>query len=576
MLFYPDKCGPDKGATRNKFLALLALLGVYFMGKIDTDYLWLHDEPPQPSSRLRRLALILVVPLIGGAAWLTASPQTTLLDERDPQNVSESNTSADDLASAQIDASVGPGRANVAEASESAAASELSEEELAASNGDARSLDVPVAPVDPDQANRESDMNALDRSAAKLSTVVDASTGIDTNAGMAESPVPRPVPSGPRWHDVTIRKGDTLSIAFSRNDLSYADSLKIAHMKEHGKRFTRGLRAGDTMKVKADADGHVLAIDFPIDPLHTLQVRPHNKGYQGEMVLTDVEHRSAYASGTINTSFYVDALEAGLSDRQIMKLIEIFGWDIDFAFDTRPGDRFVVVYDELYKDGDKIANGDILAASFVNRGRDVRAVRYDEAGDDQGTVYYSPDGRAMKKAFIRTPVDYTRISSGFNLSRSHPILNRIRRHEGTDYAAPSGTPIKATGNGRIVFRGRRGGYGNMIVVRHDSHLSTRYGHMSRFANGQGVGSKVKQGDIIGYVGMSGLATGPHLHYEFRVDGDPKDPERVDLPKALPLPGEYMADFRKHSAPLLSQLDSLTHTEVASAERTNDNEGRSAN
>ncbi|MES1948029.1 peptidase M23B [Salinisphaera sp. C84B14] len=546
------------------------------MGKIDTDYLWLHDEPPQPSSRLRRLALILVIPLIGGAAWLTASPQTTLLDERDPQNVSSSDASADGLDSEQVDASVGPGSANVAAASEYAAASELSEEELAASDGDANALDVPIAPTTAHQASSESGGIERSDSAQQLSSVVDASTGIDTGAASAQIPVARPAPSGPRWHDVTIRKGDTLSIAFSRNDLSYADSLKIAHMKEHGKRFTRGLRAGDTMKVKADADGHVLAIDFPIDPLHTLQVRPHKKGYQGDMVLTDVEHRSAYASGTINTSFYVDALEAGLSDRQIMKLIEIFGWDIDFAFDTRPGDRFVVVYDELYKDGDKIANGDILAAAFVNRGRDVRAVRYDEAGDEQGTVYYSPDGRAMKKAFIRTPVDYTRISSGFNLSRSHPILNRIRRHEGTDYAAPTGTPIKATGNGRIVFRGRRGGYGNMIVVRHDSHLSTRYGHMSRFASGQGVGSKVKQGEIIGYVGMSGLATGPHLHYEFRVDGNPKDPERVDLPKALPLPNEYMADFRKHSAPLLSQLDSLTHTEVASADRSSNAEASAAN
>ncbi|MES1940983.1 peptidase M23B [Salinisphaera sp. T5B8] len=543
------------------------------MGKIDTDYLWLHEQPQPPSSRLRRLALILVVPLIGGAAWLTASPQTLLVDDREPQGVETRDNGDNDMAAADVDASIGPGRTQVSQALRSDNASGLSQDDLALSDDDANALEVPVAPIDPDRA--ATDTGDIDATTG-LADIVDTGVVQDKAQQHDNAAIATPRDSGPRWHDVTIRKGDTLSIAFSRNELSYADSLAIAHMKEHGKRFTRGLRAGDTMRVKADADGHVLALDFPVDPLHTLQVRPQGNGFRGEMALADVEHRNAFASGIIDTSFYVDALEAGLSDRQIMKLVEIFGWDIDFAFDTRPGDRFVVVYDELYKDGDKIANGDILAASFINRGRDVRAVRYAEAGDDQGTVYYSPDGRAMKKAFIRTPVDYTRISSGFNLSRNHPILNRIRRHEGTDYAAPSGTPIKATGNGRIVFRGRRGGYGNMIIVRHDSHLSTRYGHMSRFASGFGVGSKVKQGDVIGYVGMSGLATGPHLHYEFRVDGNPKDPERVDLPKALPLPGEYMADFRKHSAPLLTQLDTLTETEIASAGTSGNNEPNSAN
>ena len=545
------------------------------MGKIDTDYLWLHEQP-QSSSRLRRLALILVVPLIGGTAWLTASPQTTLLDGSDSQSAEIQNAGDDAISSADVDASVGPGRTRISADLKSDNANGLSHEDLALSDGDANALDVPVAPIDPNRTNDDRGEIATIDSSTALNDVVETSTGLEGASDAGSADIPRSHDSDPRWHNVTIRQGDTLSIAFSRNNLSYADSLKIAHMKEYGKRFTRGLRAGDVMQVKADADGSVLALDFPIDPLHTLQVRPNDNGFRGEMTLADVEHRNAFATGIIDTSFYVDALEAGLSDRQIMKLVEIFGWDIDFAFDTRPGDRFVVVYDELYKDGDKIANGDILAASFINRGRDVRAVRYADAGDEQGTVYYSPDGRAMKKAFIRTPVDYTRISSGFNLSRSHPILNRIRRHEGTDYAAPSGTPIKATGNGRIVFRGRRGGYGNMIVVRHDSHLSTRYGHMSRFDNDFGVGSKVKQGDVIGYVGMSGLATGPHLHYEFRVDGNPKDPERVDLPKALPLPSKYMADFRKHSAPLLTQLDSLTDTEVASARTTRNNDRSSAN
>lgn len=556
------------------------------MGKIDTDYLWLHQQP-RSSSRLRRLALILVIPLIGGTAWLTASPQSNLLGEkmaeaaeRSSQDPGDSDTDAA-IAASDVDASIGPGRTDVAAldsnaTSAAATANDTEQADLALSEDGSRTVSIaPIAPA----GDREEE-GAPNPDAAQAANVPAASTPLDDSALAAiedeaanETDVAVPAEPSERWTDVTIRKGDTLSIAFNRNNLSYVDSLKIAHMDEHGDRFTRGLRAGDQLRVRADAEGSVLALDFPIDALHTLKVRPEGDGFAGDMVLTDVEHRNAYATGVIDTSFYVDALESGLSDRQIMKLVKIFGWDIDFAFDIRPGDRFVVVYDELYKDGDKVADGDILAASFINRGRDVRAVRYAEAGDDQGTVYYSPEGRAMKKAFIRTPVDYTRISSGFNLSRSHPILNRIRRHEGTDYAAPTGTPIKATGNGRIVFRGRRGGYGNMIVVRHDGHLSTRYGHMSRFSRDFGVGSKVKQGDVIGYVGMSGLATGPHLHYEFRVDGDPKDPERVALPKALPLPSEYMADFRKHSAPLLTQLDSLTQTDVA---RANTDSGNAAN
>ena len=546
------------------------------MGKIDTDYLWLHEQPRTPS-RLRRLALVLVIPLIGGTAWLTASPQSTLFDSTDSQtatNDSESTPSAA-ISASDVDASIGPGRADVHTPADDedtpnavSAADESSQQaaDIALSDTQAGAAAVAVAPVDPERdIESPQPLDGTDETAAV--GIVESSTGLaDSNEN---EPVQVPKAARSDWREITIRSGDTLSIAFNRNDLSYADSLKIAHMPQHGRRFTRGLRAGDTMQVKADENGGVLAVDFPIDPLHTLKVRPAGDGFSGEMQLTDVEHRNAYATGTIDTSFYVDALESGLSDRQIMELVKIFGWDIDFALDIRPGDRFVVVYDELYKDGDKIADGDVLAASFINRGRDVRAVRYAEAGDDQGTMYYSPEGRAMKKAFIRTPVDYTRISSGFSLSRNHPILNRIRRHEGTDYAAPSGTPIKATGNGRIVFRGRRGGYGNMIIIRHDDHLSTRYGHMSSFARNYGVGSKVRQGDVIGYVGMSGLATGPHLHYEFRVDGEPKDPERVELPKALPLPGEYMADFRKHSAPLLTQLDSLTRTDVARA-NTDDN------
>jgi|GEM_PF-136003 len=560
------------------------------MGKIDSDYLWLREQP-RARFRLRRLALLLAIPLLGGAAWLTTGPepfiethmlsggtvdagQKSAFDEPADSNSSIAQTATDaeayssnrdEHSSISLPLAL-DGVSSTAQASPNHARNDNADIALSEQQHGAEA--IPVAPLDPnrvldDDAGIEDQAavpaGAIPGSIALLDADADADHGAPRDGGLAA------LRAGDHWQDVTIHRGDTLSIAFSRNNLSYSDSLKIAHLKNHGQRFTRGLRAGDVLRVRSNGEGRVLELHYPVDALHTLEVHARNDGFRSRTVLTDVDHRKAYASGRIDTSFYVDALEAGLSDNQIMKLVKIFGWDIDFALDIRPGDRFVVVYDELFRDGDKVGDGDILAAAFTNNGRSVRAVRYIGSSDDEA-AYYSPDGRAMKKAFIRTPVDYTRISSGFNLSRKHPILNRIRRHEGTDYAAPSGTPIKATGNGRIAFRGRRGGYGNMIIIQHDSHLSTRYGHMSRFARGLGVGSKVRQGDIIGYVGMTGLATGPHLHYEFRVDGAPKDPEGSAMPKSIPLPKKYLADFQKETAPLVAQLDTLSHTEVARADR----------
>lgn len=532
------------------------------MGMIDNDYLWLHEKPKR-SPALRRIAFLLVIPMVAGAAWLTTGTETAHTRTAESDRSDNKTTSPGDL----INARAG-----------------LRQSSSPDDSGQSATTAQTTPPAQPGQAetgNTPADLLTLAREGrlgqTAITTTVDTSHGAGVQIAAAnaesepattlrqdESPVSKTHASETDtddWQEISIEAGDTLSIAFNRHGLSYAESLKLAHMPEYGSRFTRGLKAGDTLRVRGDGDGHVLDLEYPLGKMQTLKVTADGDGFSGEIVPTDVEHRKAYATGTINTSFYVDALDAGLSDRQIMSLVNIFGWDVDFALDIRPGDRFVVVYDELYRDGEKIATGDILAASFINSGDEVRAVRYTNADDK--SAYYSPDGREMRKAFIRTPVDYTRISSPFNLSRKHPILNRIRRHEGTDYAAPSGTPIKASGNGRIVFRGRRGGYGNMIIIKHDSHLTTRYGHMSRFNKKFGVGSSVEQGDVIGYVGMSGLATGPHLHYEFRVDGDPKNPETAP-PHALPIPKEYRDDFRQHAEPLLAQLDTLTRINIAQA------------
>jgi murein DD-endopeptidase MepM/ murein hydrolase activator NlpD len=276
-----------------------------------------------------------------------------------------------------------------------------------------------------------------------------------------------------------------------------------------------------------------------------------------------VEHRQASVSGHIIDSLFVDGRKAGLSDAQIMELANLFGWDIDFALELQKGDRFEVVYDELWVDGEKLRNGPILAAEFINRGKVYRAVRYT---DRQGeTHYYSPDGYAKKRAFIRTPVKFTRISSRFTRKRWHPVLKRWRSHKGVDYAAPEGTPVKATGNGRVTFIGRKGGYGKVIFLHHGSRYTTVYGHLSRFARGLKTGSKVKQGQIIGYVGHTGLATGPHLHYEFRINGVHRNPLTVKLPKSIRLPKKELARFRRQIQPMVAQLDELrAQSMVASA------------
>jgi murein DD-endopeptidase MepM/ murein hydrolase activator NlpD len=247
-----------------------------------------------------------------------------------------------------------------------------------------------------------------------------------------------------------------------------------------------------------------------------------------------------------------------------MDMAGIFEWDIDFIQDVRVGDEFTVIYEELWRDGVKLRDGQIVAAEFVNQGKTFRAARFlDESGR---ASYYTPEGRSVRKAFIRAPLNFTRISSGFDPSRRHPVLNTIRAHRGVDYAAPTGTPIRAAGDGKVLFRGVQGGYGNMIILQHGSNITTLYGHMSRFGSAR-TGARVNQGDVIGYVGSSGLATGPHLHYEYRVNGVHRNPRTVALPPADPIGAEQQAAFRALTEPLWRQLDGFVGPLPAAAEIT---------
>jgi murein DD-endopeptidase MepM/ murein hydrolase activator NlpD len=272
------------------------------------------------------------------------------------------------------------------------------------------------------------------------------------------------------------------------------------------------------------------------------------------------------ANGTINDSLFLSGQKAGLSDNLIMRLVAIFGWDIDFALDIRKGDSFTILYEEQYKNGVKVAEGPIIAAEFINQGKAIRAIRYSE--NNERNDYYAANGDAMRKAFLRTPVDFfSRISSRFSLGRKHPVLNKIRAHKGVDYAAATGTPVRATGDGIITFAGKNGGFGRTIKLKHGGTYNTVYAHLRRIAKNIRRGKKVKQGQIIGYVGQSGLATGPHLHYEFQIHGVHRNPLTVKLPKVKAIAKENMPEFKKTIVPILAELDRITGRSVISAQQS---------
>ena len=359
--------------------------------------------------------------------------------------------------------------------------------------------------------------------------------------------------------ELVVKPGDTLERLFRRNGLSLADlaaMVKLRDVAEHLKL----LRPGDTIRVK-HRNGEVLAMQRPIDHIRLLEIARAEEGFDAKTIELPVEIKERVAHGEIRTSLFEAGTAAGMSDSLTMTMAGIFQWDIDFILDPRVGDTFTVIYEEHYRDGEKLGDGPIIAAQFVNQGKVYRAARYtDHTGR---TDYFTPDGRSVRKAFLRAPVEFTRISSNFDLNRRHPILNTIRAHRGVDYAAPTGTPVRAAGDGKVIQRGPNGGYGNTITIQHGGNITTLYAHLSRFGQFK-VGSRVKQGDIIGYVGATGLATGPHLHYEYRVDGVHRNPRTVPLPPADPVPEASRADFEAKVAVLWERLEQASAPRYADA------------
>jgi len=360
------------------------------------------------------------------------------------------------------------------------------------------------------------------------------------------------------WQEIEVKSGDNLSLIFPRAGLSARDVYNVAQTAGDDAKALLNLRPGQIFRfgTVTDSDNKLVLkqLQLQLNPMKTLLLTSIENGFETEVIERQLDKQRQLVAGEIQNSLFVDGQKAGMSDKLIMEMAHIFGWDVDFALDLRQGDSFKVIYNENFLDGEKIADGEILAAEFTNRGKTFRAIRFTDNNSE--SRFYTPSGDSMRKAFTRTPVPISRISSGFNPNRKHPVLKTNRPHRGVDYAAVTGTPILATGDGKVNFVGNKGGYGRTVILSHGGRYTTLFAHMSKYKKGIHVGQRVRQGEIIGYIGSSGLATGPHLHYEFRVDGVHKNPLTVALPKAEPIPSQYLAEFKSLTQPLLASLDNL--------------------
>jgi len=368
---------------------------------------------------------------------------------------------------------------------------------------------------------------------------------------------------GPDHREVIVAKGDTLSTLFEKVGLPSTSVHEILASDKQAKQFTQ-LQRGQKLEFELNPDGQLTNLHTKLSDLESITLTKNEKGYVFNRVTTKPTVRSAYVHGVINSSLSQSAARAGLSHSLTMDMASVFGYDIDFAQDIRQGDEFDVIYEQKVVNGKSVGNGPILSARFTNRGKTYTAVRY--TNKQGNSSYYTADGNSMRKAFIRTPVDFARISSRFSAGRKHPILNKIRAHKGVDYAAPRGTPIKAAGDGKVLLAGRRGGYGNTVIIQHGNTYRTLYGHMQGFAKGVKTGGSVKQGQVIGYIGTTGLSTGPHLHYEFQVNGVHVDPLGQKLPMADPIAKSERTRFLAQSQPLMARMDQEKATLLASSKR----------
>ncbi len=349
---------------------------------------------------------------------------------------------------------------------------------------------------------------------------------------------------------VTVRAGDNFSLVAKRAELSSSEIFQIIESGPDAKRLL-DLRPEQKIIFHFNKLDEFTSLIYRPNITETLTVIKEDETYQANIEVKELEKQIHFASGLVQDSLFLAANKAGLDDNITMELVNILGWDIDFSLDIRSGDQFALIYEENYLDGQKVSNGNILLAQFINQGREVIAVRYE---DSNGRAdYFTPEGLSMRKAFRRNPLDVVRITSHFNLKRKHPVLHKIRAHKGVDYAASTGTPVRAAGDGKVIKASRYGGYGNVVILQHGQRYSTLYAHLSKYGRGVREGRYVKQGQIIGYVGSTGLATGPHLHYEFRVNGVHRNPLTISLPSAKPIDKAEKENYLQHAQAEIARL-----------------------
>ena len=373
------------------------------------------------------------------------------------------------------------------------------------------------------------------------------------------APAPPAIDISP-WQSVEVQAGDNLSAIFSKIGLTDQDLFRVLNSSNDSKVLNR-LFPGYELDFMIPEAGELEQLRLLKSPLEGYLFTLNDGNYTIQPIQKQAQIAQAFKVGAIADSLFMAGQREQIPAITIMEMANIFGGVIDFILDPRSGDQFSILYEEKYLDGEFVDNGEILATQYTNQGKQFIAVRYvDEEGE---TGFYNPNGESMRKAFLRSPLDVFKISSNFNPRRRHPILNTIRAHKGTDYAAPSGTPIRATSDGRVTWARRNGSFGNLVIVKHDGGFQTKYAHLSKYANGVRNGKRIRQGDIIGYVGATGGATGPHLHYEFLVNGVHQNPRTIldKLPKAKSIDPTEMDRFRSQTASLLANFSELNSSQL---------------
>ncbi len=361
------------------------------------------------------------------------------------------------------------------------------------------------------------------------------------------------------WREERIQRGDTLGSVLARLGVDDPGALDFVRVNSTARTLYQ-LRPGRPLRAEVDESGTLLALRYLTSSGELLSIERDSEGFGAQLATAPSQTQVRMAAGRIRSSLFGAADEAGVPDGITMQLAEIFSGDIDFYKDLRRDDRFSVVYEMVLVEGEAVGVGRVLAAEFENRGETFRAFAWRTPDGSDG--YYTEDGRSLRKAFLRSPMQFSRITSGFSLARLHPIHKVWRAHKGVDYAAPTGTPVRATADGKVAFAGANGGYGRVVILRHHGAYSTLYAHLSRVA--VRAGSRVAQGETVGYVGQTGWATGPHLHYEFRVNDTQRDPLRIALPEAPPIRPAELSAFRAATAPLAGQIELLRGLPIAAA------------